>query len=111
MADETQPAQRLAWPPALKIHADGSQSFASVDQDSDAEVRQAVLVVAGIRVGTLPIARALGIPSPLGRSDPDEAAALIQAALSSQEQRPRSISVAVVDTPDQPRSIRLKVTP
>jgi hypothetical protein len=108
MADA--PALHLAWPPAAITLPDGSQTLAAVEQDSDAEIRQSAHLIAGIRLGTLPVARGLGIPSPLGRRDAEEAAALIEAALNDQEQRPVHIAVTVVEADDQPRSIRLRIT-
>jgi len=104
------PAQHLTWPLTVLTLTDGSQTFAAVDQDSDAEIRQSAHLIAGIRTGTLPDARALGVPSPTARADADEAAVLIEAALNDQEQRPDRIAVTVTESDDQPRTIRLRIS-
>lgn len=99
----------LAWPPEVITKPDGSKVFATVEQDSDTDIQMAAALLCELRPGQLPWAPELGIPDPLGTSDPESAAALIEAALNEQDGR-EPIRVEVLDDPDAGRHLTLTIS-
>ncbi|WP_138974444.1 hypothetical protein [Patulibacter medicamentivorans] len=97
----------LRWPPALSTRPDGSVAFATVAQDSDEEIRRGLAMACELRPGQLDWDPDLGVPDPLGSTDPDLAADLIQAALTDLE--PRAAIVVDVRDSDNGRSIHPRI--
>ncbi|MFT4034497.1 MAG: hypothetical protein QM679_02865 [Patulibacter sp.] len=81
------PTPHLAWPPRLTVDADGEATFATVEQDTRAELASTAALLCTLQPGDLPWAPSLGVPSLLGEVDPDEAAALAAAALADADDR------------------------
>lgn len=101
---------QLRWPPTLVDLPDGTRTIAEVEQDSPADMEGAALLLCGLRRRQLPWAPDVGITDPLGATDPDVAARLIESDLRRLEPRPANgIRVQVVPQPDGTRRIRLKV--
>lgn len=94
----------LKWPPELdELDSDEEGGpfycFADVEQDSVEEIRRAAGLLLEVRPGQLSWDRSLGTPSALASNDPEEAAAIIEAALAQQEPRER-FDVVVRDVKD-----------
>lgn len=100
--DPEEPPRDLAWP----LRLDGGD-LATVEQDSLEEIRGGLLLACELRPGDLPWDEDLGIPDPLGATDPAEVAAELEDALREIDPR-ESIHVTVLDTAGG-RSIDLQV--
>ncbi len=96
MSDPT--PTHLSWPPRL-VPAPGGVTFAEVEQGTTDEILQGVGMVCELRPGDLPWDDDLGIPRGLGSTDPEQASAQIDRAVSQIETR-RPITVEVIDTAD-----------
>lgn len=105
MADETAPTH-LKWPLELATARDGSITFATVEQDSPEEMRRSAGLLCELRYGQLPWDDDLGIPDPLGSTDPESAAAAISAALDDLDPR----TTHAVDVIDDPESGARRIT-
>jgi hypothetical protein len=101
---------QLRWPPSIEEHPDGTRTIREVEQDSGADIDGSALLLCDLRRGQLSWAGDVGISDPLGASDPDAAAEVIETELRRLEPRPAGgIHVRVVPQPDGSRRIRLKV--
>lgn len=105
----TDPILDIRFPPELVTRPDGLIELATVEQDSPEEIRCGLVLACELRPGDLPWAEPLGIPDPLGETDPALAAAGIASALRAIDPRPAQIVVDVLDTADD-RELHLKVT-
>lgn len=93
----------LRWP--LQLKADGT--LAEDPQDSLEEIKRAAGLIADTRVGQLPWAPQYGAPTALGSTNPDAAAAAIEAAVHRTDPRTAGLQVAAAGQDGRQTSFRL----
>lgn len=105
-----EPILDLAWPLRQVALPDGTVTLATVEQDSDEDVRRGLALICELRVGDLPWAEDIGIPDPMGSTDPAATAELIGAALRAADTRAATVEVTVIPNADgSDRDLHLKI--
>lgn len=100
----------LTWPLGLTFDQAGRCSYAQVEQDSPAEIRQSAALLCELREGDLAWNETLGIPDPGASVDALRAAQEIEQTVRDVEKRAR-FSVEIAEDGDQAgRLLRLRMS-
>lgn len=99
----------IAWPISTRPLPGGGVEIATCVQDSPEQIKRGLGMVCELRAGMLDWDEELGIPDPLGSTDPAEAGALIAAELRAIDPRPRTLNVDVRVDGDGGRNLHLLV--
>jgi hypothetical protein len=107
----TDPILDISWPISARPLPGGRVEIATVEQDSPEQIQRGLAMVCELRADMLDWDPELGIPDPLGSTDPAEVADLIAAELRAIDPRPERIDVTVTVDGAAGRNLHLKVKP